>query len=52
MQAVQQQGYESATVLYMAMELSHRKWKLGFSNGQRIRRKTIEARNCQHEVVQ
>jgi len=47
MQAVQQQGYESATVLYMAMELSHRKWKLGFSNGQRIRRKTIEARNCQ-----
>jgi transposase len=29
----------------MAMELSNSKWKLGFSNGQRIRRKSIEARD-------
>lgn len=27
----------------MAMELSNRKWKLGFSQGERIRVKTIEA---------
>ena len=50
MQAVQQQGYESGTVLYMAMELSNRSWKLGFSNGQRMRRKTIEARDRQRLV--
>jgi transposase len=30
-------------VLYMAMELSHKKWKLGFSNGEKLRVKTIEA---------
>lgn len=29
--------------LYMALELSHKKWKLGFSNGERIRQVTIEA---------
>lgn len=46
MQAVQAQGYEAGTVLYMAMELSHRKWKLGFSNGQRMRHKSIDAREC------
>jgi len=45
MQAVQKQAYEAGTVLYMAMELSNSKWKLGFSNGQRIRRKSIEARD-------
>lgn len=45
MQAVQYQGYEQETVLYMAMELSNSSWKLGFSNGQRIRRKSIEARD-------
>ena len=45
MQAVQTQAYESEAVLYMAMELSNSKWKLGFSNGQRIRRKSIEARD-------
>jgi transposase len=28
------------------MELSNRKWKLGFSNGSRTRRKSVEARNC------
>lgn len=45
MQAVQYQGYEQETVLYMAMELSNSSWKLGFSNGQRIRRRSIEARD-------
>ena len=45
MQAVQYQGYEQEAVLYMAMELSNSSWKLGFSNGQRIRRKSIEARD-------
>ncbi len=45
MQAVQPQAYESGTVLYMAMELSNSKWKLGFSNGQRMRRKSIDARD-------
>ena len=32
-------------VLYMAMELSHKKWKLGFSNGERKRVKTVDARD-------
>jgi transposase len=45
MQAVQYQGYEQEAVLYMAMELSNSSWKLGFSNGQRTRRKSIEARD-------
>ena len=45
MQAVQQQGYEQEAVLYMAMELSNSSWKLGFGNGQRVRRKSIEARD-------
>lgn len=33
----------SVKVLYMALELSNRKWKLGFHNGERHRIKTIEA---------
>lgn len=45
MQAALERGYEQGTVLYMAMELSHRKWKLGFSNGSKMRRKSIEARD-------
>ena len=45
MQAVQQQGYEHEAILYMAMELSNSSWKLGFSNGKRIRRKSIKARD-------
>lgn len=39
----------------MAMELSHTKWKLGFSNGEKQRVKTIEARDwpaLEVEVVQ
>ena len=45
MQAAQVRGYEGQAVLYMAMELSNSKWKLGFSNGERQRRKTIVARD-------
>ena len=32
-------------VLYMAMELSQKKWKLGFSNGERTRIRTVAARD-------
>ncbi len=44
MQAAQLKAYESGTVLYMAMELSNKKWKLGFGNGSKLRRKSIDAR--------
>jgi transposase len=30
-------------VLYMALELSNKKWKLGFSNGEKMRVKTVDA---------
>jgi len=30
-------------ILYMALELSNKKWKIGFSNGQKMRQITIEA---------
>jgi transposase len=33
----------SAGVLYMALELSNSRWKLGFSDGDKMRLKTIEA---------
>jgi transposase len=45
MQAAEVRGYEQGTVLYMAMELSNRCWKLGFGDGIKKRRKSIEARN-------
>ncbi len=45
MQAAQVKAYEVGTVLYMAMELSNSKWKLGFGNGAKLRRKSIEARD-------
>jgi transposase len=32
-------------VLYMAIELSQNKWKLGFSNGERNRIRTIDAKD-------
>jgi transposase len=32
-------------ILYIAFELSHRKWKLAFSNAEKMRTVTIEARN-------
>ncbi len=47
MQAAQVKGYEVNTVLYMAMELSNSKWKLGFGNGSKLRRKSIDARDRQ-----
>jgi len=53
MQAAQERGYEVNTTLYMAMELSNKKWKLGFGNGAKVRRKTIDARDrqrCLEEV--
>ena len=30
--------------LFVAMELSNKKWKLGFGDGSRVRERTIEAR--------
>lgn len=36
-------GYASREALYMALELSDKKWGLGFSNGERGRRVTVEA---------
>jgi transposase len=47
MQAAQVKGYEVNTVLYMAMELSNRQWKLGFGNGSKLRCKSIDARDRQ-----
>ena len=47
MQAAQVKGYEVNTILYMAMELSNSKWKLGFGNGSKLRRKSIDARDRQ-----
>ena len=32
-------------ILYIAFELSHLKWKLAFSNGEKMRTVTIDARN-------
>ncbi len=54
MQAAQVKAYEVNTSLYMAMELSNSKWKLGFGNGTKIRRKSIDARDrqrCLEEVA-
>lgn len=39
-------------VLYMAMELSHKKWKLGFSDGEKMRVKTIDARDWKTLLVE
>ena len=33
------------TILYLAIELSNSKWKLFFSNGEKIRSKSISARD-------
>lgn len=45
MQAARVEGYEVGSVLYMAMELSNRWWKLGFSSGSKSRQKTVAARD-------
>jgi len=39
------QNYSTAPVLYMAMELDDKHWKLRFSNGSKKRSKTVEALN-------
>ena len=41
---------KKVTVLYMAFELSHKIWKLAFSDGQKMRTVSMEARNL--EVLQ
>lgn len=42
---LQKQDTTGSTVLYMALELSNTKWKVGFSNGEKIRQVTITARD-------
>lgn len=42
---LQSKDNANGAVLYMALELSYKKWKLGFSNGERHRVKTIDARD-------
>lgn len=47
-------GYEAGQVLYMALELSNRTWRLGFSNGSKVRQKSVEARalpQVLHEIT-
>ena len=40
---LQAKEYESAAVLYMAMELSNKSWRLAFGDGKRTRQVSIEA---------
>jgi transposase len=40
------------SILYTAFELSHRKWKLAFSNGEKMRTITIDARDLDQLQVQ
>lgn len=40
---LQHKGSANDTTLYMALELSNKKWKLGFSNGEKNRLTTIAA---------
>jgi len=42
---LQEQAYETETVLYMAMELSDKQWRLAFGDGTRQRQVVIEAGN-------
>ena len=43
-------GYEAGRILYMALELSNRTWRLGFSNGTKMRQKSVEARALERVV--
>jgi transposase len=45
-------GYELSGELYMAMELSNRRWRLGFSNRSKIRQKSVEARDLKEVLKQ
>jgi len=38
------------STLYIAFELSFKKWKLGFSNGEKHRIKTVAAKRLQLET--
>ena len=40
---LQSECYENEAVLYMALELSNRKWRVGFGDGRRRRQVTVEA---------
>jgi hypothetical protein len=40
---LREQAYESERILYMALELSNRKWRLALSDGVHRRQKTIGA---------
>nr|VFK80921.1 MAG: Transposase [Candidatus Kentron sp. SD] len=42
---LQSKDYSGKAVLYMSMELSNAKWKLGFSNGSKERVVNLEARD-------
>jgi transposase len=42
-QTLQHQAYASEPVLYMALELSAKNWKLGFGDGSHQRQKTVRA---------
>lgn len=43
--ALTQIVYAPGSVLYMALELSDKKWLLGFSNGRRMRKQQVDALN-------
>jgi transposase len=45
-------GYELGGEMYMAMELSNRRWRLGISNGTKIRQKSVEARDLKEVLKQ
>ena len=40
---LKQQDTPITPMLYMALELSNKKWKLGFNNGKKMRQHTIDA---------
>ncbi|MGH9892475.1 MAG: hypothetical protein ACREA0_10915, partial [bacterium] len=42
---LREEDYCEKTVLYMALELSHKTWRLVFSDGGRERQVSMEARN-------
>lgn len=47
MQAARNEVYATAVVLLMALELSHKTWKLAFSDGSRQRIRTVPARSIE-----
>ena len=47
MQATRNEVYATTTVLLMALELSHKTWKLAFTDGSRRRVRTVPARSVE-----